>query len=157
MRIGIFSDTHGKELDKVRAKLLSLNLDEILFLGDVFADGEYFKKSIDLPFVQVLGNNDPSLVGVIDDERLLERKGYKILLVHGHKFGVYWSRKNLISYGRGKGADFIFYGHTHIFKDEEERGIRVICPGSASRPRDFVKSLVVMEIKDEVTIERVRL
>jgi hypothetical protein len=106
--------------------------------------------------VAVAGNCDYSNV---EPERILaftpcadSDKGVvkKILLTHGHTFGVRISLDRLAYYAKEKGVDACFYGHTHIPIAIEHGGIFMLNPGSPSSPRgDSKASYAIVEVSPE--------
>ena len=56
-------------------------------------------------------------------------------MTHGHRYGVHYGREQLAEAALQKGAKLALYGHTHIFRDEEIDGVRLINPGSPTLPR----------------------
>ncbi|MCL2456121.1 MAG: metallophosphoesterase family protein, partial [Defluviitaleaceae bacterium] len=71
----------------------------------------------------------------------------KILLTHGNKLGVKVGIDRLAYYAREKGANAIFYGHTHFPICVTVGGILVLNPGSPSFPRGgSLASYAIVEI-----------
>lgn len=111
MKILVLSDSHGNVDNMVRAVERTAPA-LILHLGDCWRDGERLHDRFpETGFFQVPGNCDfrpgePT-------ERLIEAAGRRILLCHGHTYGV---KQSLLSAGYAaaeKGADLFLFGHTH--------------------------------------------
>ncbi len=124
-----FSDTHGAPLPQ---KLISVaqETDFVFFLGD----GAYSLGDITLHngLKLVRGNCDAQ--GVLPDEQVVEIENMRMLLTHGHKYGV---KRDLLALAlRAKELDCsaVFYGHTHVACIETYGGITLICAGSACYP-----------------------
>ncbi len=49
----------------------------------------------------------------LPEELLLTFDGYKILLMHGHRYDVKYSLERAISHAATAGADVLLFGHTH--------------------------------------------
>jgi len=117
MRIAVIADTHGKlpSAFAPRAK----EADEIWHLGD-FCDLATLNlaRSLGIPFYGVLGNNDWGLD--LPERLLLERGGRTFLLIH-------------ICPRRVGGAEFLLHGHTHVPRDEDINGTRILNPGSIGK------------------------
>lgn len=60
-RIAIVSDTHCKGVISLANKLSNMDLDLLIFLGDMFEDGEILENKTGLKTINILGNNDYSL------------------------------------------------------------------------------------------------
>lgn len=58
-----------------------------------------------------------------------------ILIVHGHYQSVDFGRKNLANRAKQENCSLAFYGHTHVAKEEIVDDIKIINPGSCTRPR----------------------
>ena len=111
MKLLILSDSHGHVEPMVRA-VEQTQPDWIFHLGDCFPDGQALHRKFPrIPFVQVPGNCD--LRPDEPAEKLLELEGQRILLCHGHTYGV---KSSLLSAGyaaQEKEADLFLFGHTH--------------------------------------------
>ncbi|WP_242362987.1 metallophosphoesterase [Limosilactobacillus antri] len=84
-------------------------------------------------FVRVAGNNDWHL-GYAPDQLVLVG-GARILVTHGHHYGVGSSMTPLMLKGESTGADIVCFGHTHQLFATVERGMLMVNPGSISLPR----------------------
>lgn len=66
--------------------------------------------------------------------------GKKILLCHGHEYGVKSGYLNLQYAAREKGADIVLFGHTHqVFYDQTSQ-LAMLNPGSIGEPRYYGKN-----------------
>lgn len=121
MKILITSDIHGQidKIDKIKESYI-LHLDA----GDsMLKESLLHKESI----YSVRGNCDTSLFPL---ERIYELESHKILIVHGHQFGVKQGLHRLIDYAKKKEITLCIYGHTHIQKIDEIEGILFVNPGA---------------------------
>ncbi|HEX3032814.1 MAG TPA: metallophosphoesterase [Bacillota bacterium] len=131
MRIGVVGDTHGN-LDKLILAVQRMgSIDLLLFTGDHYRDILRAELPEKLKVKAVRGNCD--LEG--PDHELIEAEDHKILLLHGHQYGVKGSLNSLVYRAQELGADIVVFGHTHIPEIEREDGILIFNPGSAARPR----------------------
>lgn len=134
MLIYVVGDTHG-HVDGFLNKVEEIGRpDQVFFLGDYLEDLEKIKKVLGVEVVGVKGNGDLSNRDYRNEE-LLEIKGYKIFLTHGHLYDVNFDISNLYYRGQELGADLVFFGHTHKPLKVEESGITILNPGSPSYPR----------------------
>ena len=111
MKILVLSDSHGN-IENMERAVLDTSPAMIFHLGDCWHDAETLHgKFPEIPLVQVPGNCDyrpqePS-------EVILDLDGKRILLCHGHTYGV---KSSLLSAGYAaeeKNLDLFLFGHTH--------------------------------------------
>lgn len=150
-KILIFSDSHGSTLNiRPALELHAANSDYIVHLGD---GAEEFLRLADeypgKPFLAVRGNCDEAVAPPL---RTLEVEEKKILLCHGHSFGVKGGIDTLALSARRSGVDIALYGHTHtplnVYLPEEDGfpPLYVFCPGSISLPAEGYPSYGLLEI-----------
>lgn len=65
----------------------------------------------------------------------------KILVVHGHRYGVNFDLEQLDLLAQEQQADLVFYGHTHQLACEMNHNRLFLNPGSISQPRGRFVSL----------------
>ncbi len=86
--------------------------DQILHLGDVTRDARTLAEQFpQIPLAAVCGNCDGR--SELPDERLLTIGGRKILMCHGHTYGVKRGMGGAVAAAREAGADVLLFGHTH--------------------------------------------
>lgn len=136
MKIGIVSDSHGdtNALDAMLQHPAAADVEAWLFAGDIAMDAEYLEMVTDLPVIKVAGNNDWPM-SRLEDTVLADLGDHRILLTHGHLYGVNFSTQNLVLAAREQAADIAVYGHTHV-ADLSIGEVTVLNPGSVARPRD---------------------
>ncbi len=102
----------------------------LLHLGDLLSDAEELRHVFpDLPLTGVPGNCD-GWTGAME-ERLLTLEGHRLLLGHGHQWGVKSSPAGACRAARMEGAKLVLFGHTHTpLCRREEDGLWVVNPGS---------------------------
>ncbi len=132
MIIAIVADTHGK-IDTINRALALLHPAYLLFAGDHYGDGIKLSKQLDIPCCAVPGNCDFDMLH--NQEEIIEFHGHKILLVHGHQYGVKRDLNNIFYRGKELEADAVVFGHTHMPHCEKIDDLWLINPGSPSRPR----------------------
>ena len=119
MTLLVLSDSHGHP-DRVAEAIRRVRPDGILFAGDGLRDLTYC--DLPCPLWAVRGNCDwsaaPLVVGnqllEAEDECLITLDGVRILLIHGHRYGVKGGLGAAIARAQGLGARMLVYGHTHI-------------------------------------------
>ncbi|MEK7580133.1 MAG: metallophosphoesterase family protein [Patescibacteria group bacterium] len=164
MLVAIFSDTHNNlfNLDRALDVLLKQypEIENLIHCGDMASPETLlrlhhrFKGNIFL----ALGNMDKDFglekfilkhpiegLKLFKDLGFIELGGRKIFFIH---------RKEDLSAGRqlaDKGADIIFYGHTHRPWEENYHGIRLVNPGNLEgtffRPTFAVYDTVSREVR----------
>ena len=135
MDILVLSDSHGAIAPMERAVELT-EPDLILHLGDCWRDAERLRDRFpDIPLEQVPGNCD--FRPIEPAERLLEIRGKRILLCHGHTYGV---KQSLLTAGYAveeRQLDLFLFGHTHRPLVDRRGRTLFLNPGSigaSSRP-----------------------
>lgn len=134
LRIGVVSDSHGDEDRLFLAARRLGRLDVLCFLGDVVGDAEYLAAQLaqmgrSTVSYTVRGNNDFSCPYPL--ELTVELMGKKLLLTHGHLWGVKQGLGRLSYHARESRADIVLYGHTHIPRSEYDDHIFFLNPGAA--------------------------
>ena len=119
----ILSDSHGRA-DLVKEAIRRVRPDGILFAGDGLRDLTYCDHPIlteGCPLWAVAGNCDwitsPLIVGgrtlEPETEELIAVEGIRILLMHGHKYGVKSGLGRAVARAAQRDADVLIFGHTH--------------------------------------------
>lgn len=139
MRLLLVSDTHGKT-EKL-AGLLETYKNSVAYvchMGDYSSDLSRFEKKYpNLKMVYVNGNTDYAFYGQVEETISVEPKEgtlKKILVVHGHKFGVKTSYDRLLYYAKEKQVHGVFFGHTHKAACFLQDGVFCMNPGSLVFP-----------------------
>lgn len=123
-----FSDIHEKTLPPYLGDIAAES-DYVFFLGDGAARiGDLV---LHKNFYGVAGNCD-SLP--LPREITLDIEGVKILLTHGHSYGVKSDLLSLSLRARELGCRLAYFGHTHIAETVDVDGVTLINPGSVSHP-----------------------
>ena len=128
----ILSDSHGV-ISNMKQAVIRSAPDGIIHLGDCWQDGQRLHQLFpQIPFYQVPGNCDfrpdePS-------ERVVEMEGFRILLCHGHTYGV---KQSLLSAGYAaeeQNLDLFLFGHTHRPLVDRRGKTLFLNPGSIGDP-----------------------
>ena len=112
MKVLVLSDSHGNIFNMIQA--VEREAPRMVFhLGDCWRDGERLHARFpELPFEQVYGNCD-YFRGSWEAEKLLCLGDKRVLLCHGHTYGV---KQSLLTAGLAaeeKDLDLFLFGHTH--------------------------------------------
>ena len=118
MTLLILSDSHGRP-DRIREAIDRVRPDGILFAGDGLRDLSYC--DIPCPLWAVSGNCDwltsPVIVGGAilepEAETVITVEGIRLLLIHGHRYGVKGGLGQAAARGAQVNADAVIFGHTH--------------------------------------------
>ena len=141
-RIAVFSDSHGSE------ETLRELIDRALACGHVNAFvhcGDGAREFAALESVMLLsspsalclgvrGNCDFAVSGVPDVQTAL-LGGVRVLIAHGHLYGVKQQYSSLAYAAREKGCTLALFGHTHYPETVEMGGVTLVNPGSAADGR----------------------
>ena len=131
MKILLVSDTHGKDQQLEQAIFAEAPFDALIHCGDVEGSEYYIEAIAECPCTFVSGNND--FFSDLPREEIVDLAGTRVLVTHGHYYGV--SLESLAGAARAKGCQAVFFGHTHRPMIEEVDGILAVNPGSLSYPR----------------------
>lgn len=144
--IAVVSDTHrdtyaiGNVLKKIQ------KADVLIHLGDNVKDAVDLSQKFHGKTIYVKGNCDfsPS----VEAELIEEIENKRILITHGHNFGVKQGLSLLKQRAQFEQVHIALYGHTHVSSMIYEGGVWYINPGSAWEGRDGSESIAFIEIKD---------
>ncbi len=136
MKILVFSDSHSNQ--KYIEKALEMHnfcADLVIFLGDGIRDIENVKsRHSHLNFFVVKGNCDVFSSAEYPNYSVLDLDGIKVLITHGHLFGVKSGYDRILYKAAEMEADAVFFGHTHVPIEYStyvgEKRIQLFNPGS---------------------------
>ncbi len=136
MKLLVFSDSHGDTYAMRRALEMHKGLvDYAVFAGDGVSDFMFLREIFpEVTYRAVHGNCDLGAPHSIPEEDTLEVEGARILLVHGHRYGVKFSTARLCAEAQRRAVDLVIYGHTHTPSEEYVDGahpVTLFNPGSA--------------------------
>ena len=147
MKVLIVSDTHKKN-ENYFYVLEKEKPDLVIHCGDAEGSEYALTKAADCPVEIVLGNND--FFSELPRELMLDIGPYKVWVVHGHNYYVSMGNENLKREAVERGADIVFYGHTHRPVIDMDDEVIAVNPGSLSYPRQEGRrpSYALMEMDD---------
>ena len=149
MKILVVSDTHGHERNLKKVIERVSPVDEFIHLGDIEGHEDYIEALADCPVHMVSGNND--FFSDLPREEEIQLGTYRVLLTHGHYYGVSVGTDRLKEEARARNIDIVMYGHTHRPEIDRDAQVTVLNPGSLSYPRQWGRkpSYMIMEIDRE--------
>lgn len=129
-RILLVSDNHMDEsILKAIYDTYQTTMDYYIHCGDSQMDYD----RLSYYFLCVRGNNDDFDYPL---EKIITIEDRKILVIHGTRLADYGQQSRLIAYGKSKGVDTVFFGHTHIPLLLKTKDMVLINPGSLRYNRD---------------------
>ncbi len=133
MLIGVIADSHNRisDYDLVLQRLKDVEI--IIHAGDLVADARDIGLAIDKKVIVVSGNCELSTE--VSNETEVDLEGWKILITHGHQYGVKAGLDRLLNRASRQRTDAVIFGHTHIPHLATYRKILVLNPGSIALPR----------------------
>ena len=148
MKVLIVSDTHGHDENLERAVMMETPFDMLVHCGDVEGREFYIEALADCPCSIVSGNND--FFSDLPREDVIDIEGNKVLVTHGHYYGVSMAFDQLADAAKQRGCNAAFFGHIHMPVLETEDGILLVNPGSLAFPRQRGRrpSYAVMQIEE---------
>lgn len=149
MRILIVSDTHKAHGNLERVLQMEVPIDMLIHLGDVEGRAEYIEAIAGCPVHMVSGNND--FFSDLPWEEEFFIGDHHVFITHGHGYFVGMNEDKLKAEARGRGADIVMYGHTHMPALTIEADLVTLNPGSISYPRQKGRkpSYIMMEMDPE--------
>lgn len=164
MRILLVSDTHGRSDELIEA-VKGQEFDRLFHLGDYVEDGEYIAQSLGLAATIVRGNGD--LGSSYKDEEILEIKGKRIFMTHGHLYNIRQGLTSICYKALEEDLDLALFGHSHIPVNIREGKVIIMNPGSPSFPRLDPRNVIdgkkrrftygIISIEDEIATEIVEI
>ena len=153
MKVLVVSDTHGKD-DKLEAAVQKeAPVDLLVHCGDVEGREFFVEALAECPCCIISGNND--FFSDLPREEEIEIGNRRVLVTHGHYYGVSMDIYGLIDEAKARNCQAVFFGHTHKPLITEKDGIFALNPGSLSFPRQEGRrpSYAIVETDPQGTFE----
>ena len=153
MKILLVSDTHGRtDMLEGLLKIFQGEVNLVCHMGDYGSDLRMFESKYEnLQMVAVNGNTDYSLSGqteqIVELGQLNEKK-LRLLVTHGHRFGVKRNFDRLLSYAKEIDVNAVFFGHTHEDVCFTRDGIFFMNPGSLTLGRVRRNTYGLVKVSD---------
>mgnify|MGYP000283823637 CR=1 FL=1 len=132
-KIMVVSDTHKHHRNLARALEQAGTPDLLIHLGDAEGYEDYIADMAGCPLEIISGNND--FFSDLPREDVIDIEGNKVLVTHGHYYGVSMAFDQLADAAKQRGCNAAFFGHIHVPVLEKEDGILLVNPGSLAFPR----------------------
>ncbi len=135
MKILVVSDTHRKDGNLRYVIEQQKPIDMLIHLGDAEGSEMFIPDWVGpgCRMEMILGNND--FFSLLDKEREIVLGRHRVLLTHGHYYGVSIGPEGLADEARSRGCDVAMFGHTHKPYLNVIGDVTVLNPGSLSYPR----------------------
>ncbi len=128
MKLLVFSDSH-RALGGMRDAVEAEKPDYVIHLGDLEEDARLLSQEYpQLAIASVPGNCDGFVFSPL--QKLVTYGGIRILMSHGHIWGVKGGYGGAIDAARKCDAHIVLFGHTHVPYCQQEDGLWVLNPGS---------------------------
>lgn len=151
MKVLVVSDSH-RDTQSVIDVIEKEKPEMLIHLGDLETDTSELEAAMQVPVhpcVFIRGNCD-GYERNLKPVAVFDLCGHRFFCTHGHSQGVYMSYDNLIYSAEEKDCDIALFGHIHQPVDETFGDVRILNPGSISRPRGGSrKSYIVMEMSED--------
>ncbi len=154
MKALVFSDSHGRLDNLMKAVDRNPEYQAIFHLGDIGNDAPYLRSITPYPVYIVRGNCD--YCSNLKESMVVEFGGKRIAMCHGNRYMGYGEGTDALRYfGLQEQADIVMFGHTHVPLLEDTGEIILLNPGSISKPRqdDRIPTYTVMEIDEDGNIK----
>jgi putative phosphoesterase len=127
MKLLVMSDSHHNVMNMLIA-VKETEPDAVVHLGDNISDAVELQQNIpDTAVYMGAGNCDPRSLG--QEEMFITIENIKMLMTHGHKYGVKTGLSRLLDRAINLGADIVLFGHTHIATWRQELDVTLVNPG----------------------------
>ena len=149
MKALVLSDSHGDT--EALSHIISSNIHavgHVIHLGDGCGDMALFSyRYPEVSFHVVSGNCD--CAPAFPEKRIAEIGGKKILIAHGHRYGVKTSYDRICYAAQEAGADICLFGHTHVPVTFEYEGILFMNPGAVCARGNGRPQYGIIDFTDE--------
>ena len=148
MKIALVSDTHGVCREELLTQIKKC--DYLIHVGDFDREHVYNTlQELGVPMYAVRGNCDRGDWATYLHEFLAVPIGGKMFYLVHNQMDLPYDLTD---------ADFIVYGHTHVFTHMERHGKVYINPGTAGQDRGDGKSMAILTLEDgKYRLERIYL
>ena len=139
MILGVVSDTHNhlSNVEKIIDLFNEQKVEKVIHTGDITQAKTLSKFSrLNCPLYGVYGNNDLQEVGL---KEITEKNGFKfkdppfLVKLGGRKIVILHEPENIEKIiSQERSIDLIVHGHTHRYRYEELKGVKIFNPGESA-------------------------
>ena len=149
MKLLVISDSHGKRKKDITDLVLRVRPAYLIHCGDGCDVPGYIGGLVPgCDVIAVKGNCDRSYF--LEEDEYLRIGKYKILITHGHNYGVKYGMSKIKSKAVSEGCNVVMFGHTHRALIDIGDDVTLLNPGSIGIPRAGADpTFLVMEIDDQ--------
>lgn len=150
-KIVLVSDNHGRYEPLLRVVEEHPDASVFIHCGDVELKDHFIEHN----FYVVNGNND--YYSPFEDHIILDIEDLRIYITHGHEYPRFSRYHDLHEYAKSINADFVCYGHEHVYKELYIDDMLLINPGSLFYNRDQTSpSYAILTINGkDVSVKRI--
>lgn len=162
MKVAIISDIHENfhNLILVLQKLEESDIDLMLCLGDLMNSGvAKILAAQPFPVHLIWGNNDGEKVEIVTaankENSLLTYSASTYDFLEIDDKNVFISHYDDLAYpmAQSRNYDAVFYGHTHVLKNERINDVWIVNPGEISAQKTGIASFAIYDtVRNEVEI-----
>ena len=154
MILGVVSDTHNQisNVEKIIDIFNSIKVDKVIHTGDITQAKTLSKFSrLNCPLIGVYGNNDLEEVGLEETSR---KHGFDfkkppfITKLAGKRIAIFHEPdqiEDLIK--EDTTIDLVLHGHTHRYREEERKGVKIFNPGECAGMLEGKNSIGIVNLK----------
>ena len=144
MKIGIISDTHGRDLPREVFELFA-GVDFILHAGDILTTSTLDELRAIAPVEAVAGNIDSTdTVNDLGRKKVISAGSTKIGLIHGDVGSGGNTPERARRAFEAERVDVVVFGHSHQPLIRQVGSVLLVNPGSATDPRQQVQPSVAL-------------
>jgi len=161
MILGVVSDTHNSlaNVEKIIDLFNKRRVERVIHTGDITQAKTLNKFSrLKCPLYGVYGNNDVQEVGL---KEISEKNGFKFqdppffVNLGGRKIAILHEPENIEEViSQDLSIDVIIHGHTHRYRYEEIKGVKVFNPGESAGILKGKNAIGLINLKD-LTFKRI--
>ncbi len=151
------SDIHGYLENFIEIFHRERGVDAVLVAGDIeMKTAELLEETGNIPCYVVRGNCDYYRSRELPDELVITEGEHRMLLTHGHLYGVP-RLKMILHEAKKQKCDLVVFGHTHQYFEKEEEGILFLNPGALKGWAEWkTQTYMLIDFNDDGSIDIIK-
>ena len=143
LRYLVVSDSHNPPtyLQKIAKRYAEEQCTGIIHLGDTVSDARTLQKLTGVRVEMVAGNDFGDMVSGEPRLRLMSAEGVRMMLCHGHEYGVKYGYDRLSYAASEQNVSLALFGHTHEAFCGYVGDVLLLNPGALKRGRYAILEL----------------